>query len=172
MFKIKTPHRRPLKHLLNMYGLFAVAATATVMLHLGAAVSGGLAVPEEASLLALCATFLTCAAISLVGGIVVTATLRRAFNLVQTGRLVQYSGFWLASWLGLKLSAYFFAAITLTAPITAGFLCFAIAFGLATALGEVPWRGRTWLPSAKRTAASPAQKPTGRPGQNSSNKNG
>jgi hypothetical protein len=168
MFRIKTPHRRPLRHMFNMLGLFTFAAIATIGLHLGAAINAG---PSGIPFLALAASALTAGAISLVVGIIVTATVRRALNLVQTGRLIQYSGFCLAGWLGLNLSAYFFSAITLTAPFVAGFFLFAIAFGLATALGEVPWRGRTWLPmAAKKSAAKPVEKPTESGDQNSNKK--
>ena len=159
MFKIKTPHRRPLRHLLNMFGLFVSGAVTTVGLHLGATVTAGGATGMP--ILPLIASALTAGAISLLGGVLVTATVRRVLNLVQTGRVIQYAGFSLASLLGLKLAAYFFAAITITSPLLAGFCLFAIAFSLATALGEVPWRGRTWLPMrAKKAAAKAADKPT------------
>jgi len=151
MFKIKTPHRRPLRHLLNMYGLFVVAALATMFLPVGATITGG------AAPLGVAFTALTAGAIGLLAGIVVTAVTRRVLLLTQTGRLIQYTGFWLASWLGLKAAAYFFAAITLSAPALAAFVLFAIAFGAATALGEVPTRGRTWLPVADKKAR--AKKP-------------
>lgn len=148
MFKIKTPHRRPLRHLLRMYGLFVVAAFATLFLHAGATIGGASA--SAPSLLAVVLTGLTAAAIALLAGILVTAMTRRLLRLTQTGRLIQYTGFWLASWLGLKAGAYFFSAVTLTYPALAGLVLFAIAFGSATALGEVPWRGRTWLPVADK----------------------
>jgi hypothetical protein len=171
MFKIKTPHRKPFWHMLKMLVLFLFAAIMTLVLHLGAAISSHEVHLSGATVVALRYSFLTTAAVSLLAGIIVTATLRRAFNLVQTGRLVQYSGFCLSSWLGLQLSAYFFGAITLTAPIVASFALFAIAFGLATALGEVPWRGRTWLPMAKKkTAPRPSDQPQEGPGQDSNKK--
>jgi hypothetical protein len=169
MFKIKTPHRRPLRHLLNMFGLFTFGAAATVGLHLGALVTAGSA--SALPIMALVASALTAGAISLLGGVLVTATVRRVLNLVQTGRVIQYTGFTLASLLGLKLAAYFFASITLTAPLLAGFSLFAIAFGLATAFGEVPWRGRTWLPMrSKKAPAKPADKAVGESDKNPNKK--
>ena len=166
MFKIKTPHRRPLRHLLNMYGLFVVAALATTLLHAGATITGG------ASLVSVACSALTAGAIGLLAGIVVTAVTRRVLRLTQTGRVIQYTGFWLASWLGLKAAAYFFSAITLSAPAFAGFVLFALAFGAATALGEVPTRGRTWLPVAdkKARAKDSAKDPAKQPAPKSPNK--
>jgi len=154
MFKIKTPHRRPLRHLVNLYLFFLLGSFVTVFFHLG--LTAG-AAPDVSSFLALSETSLCVAAAGLAGGIAVTAIVRRLFNLLQTGRIVQYAGFWLASLAGLKLANHCFGTITITAPLVASFLVFAIAFGLATVLGEVPWRGRKWLPvRAKSRAAVPS----------------
>ncbi|MBU6453503.1 MAG: hypothetical protein KGS72_17115 [Cyanobacteria bacterium REEB67] len=147
--KIKTPHRQPLWHLARMFGLFVLAAALTVSLQLGAESI----VPASATRAVIAASrieaSLTAGAISLLLGILVTASVRRAFNLVQTGRWIQYAGFWFSSWIGLVLASHWFGAYELTVPALAGFSFFALAFGFATALGVVPWNGRTWLPMKK-----------------------
>jgi hypothetical protein len=147
--KIKTPHRQPLLHLAKMFGLFVLAAALTVSLQLGAEsiVPGGASRAVIAT--ARIEASFTAAAISLLFGILVTAGVRRLFNLVQTGRFIQYAGFWLSSWLGLVCAGRWFEAFSLSSPALAGFCFFALAFGFATALGVVPWRGRTWLPMQK-----------------------
>ena len=135
---IKTPHGNPFTHLRNMFGYFFAGAVLTIMIGLGVQVGSVLA--------ALLASALA-AAIALLGGIFVTMIFRTAFKLSQTGRILQYAGFWLACWLGLETAAAVFAdTLTLSNSFVAGLAFFAIGFGAATVFGQVPWRGRSWLP--------------------------
>lgn len=140
---IKTPHGNPLRHMRNMLGYFLAASLIVIFAGLGASSNGSIVSAVAASAVT--------AAIGLIGGIFVTMIFRSTFKLVQTGRWLQYAGFWLASWLGLTASAALFVgSVSLTSPLLASFLVFAIGFGSATAFGEVPWRGRTWLPVRRK----------------------
>ncbi|CAN5539870.1 hypothetical protein BH11CYA1_BH11CYA1_15000 [soil metagenome] len=135
---IKTPHGNPFTHLRNMFGYFLVGALLTVLIGLGVQVGSVVTAVLGAAL---------AAAIALLGGILVTMIFRTAFKLVQTGRILQYGGFWLACWLGLEAAA---AVFSNTLALSNGFLAslafFAIGFGAATVFGQVPWRGRSWMP--------------------------
>lgn len=141
-FTSGTPHGNALKHLRNMFGYFAASALLVLFVGCGASVASASIVPG------IFAALLT-AGIGLVGGIFATMFMRNAFGLVQTGRLLQYAGFWFTTWLALHIAAAAFGgAISLTAPLVAAFCIFALAFTGATAFGEVP--KRTWLPIKKK----------------------
>ena len=140
---IKTPHGNPFTHLRNMFGYFLAGALLTVMTGLGAQVVGSVLLAGLGAALA--------AAIALLGGIFATMIFRTAFQLMQTGRFLQYAGFWLACWLGLKVAAAVFAgSLTLSNSFVASLAFFAIGFGAATVFRQVPWSGRTWLPIRRR----------------------
>lgn len=140
IFKVKTPHRRPWRHLASMFGYFFVAALITTFAGLGASA------PSIGT--ALAASAVT-GFVSLVGGIFATMLLRSAFKLVQTGRILQYTGFWLATLPALSLAAWLTGATVGSAPLAA-LVVVAIAFAGATAFGEVPTKGRTWLPMRRK----------------------
>ncbi len=128
-----------MKHMRNLFGYFLAATLVVAFAGIGAEVAGSIWLAIAASAVV--------ASIALVGGIFVTMIFRTLFKLVQTGRILQYAGFWLTSFLGLKAAASLFAtALFVTNPLLASFVLFALAFGSATICGEVPMRGRTWLP--------------------------
>jgi len=140
---IKTPHGNPFTHLRNMFGYFLAAALITVMAGLGVQVGGPVLTAALGAAVA--------ASIALLGGIFATMIMRTAFKLAQTGRILQYGGFWLACWLGLEAAAALFAdSLALTNALAASAVFFGIGFGAATIFGQVPWRGRTWLPIRRR----------------------
>lgn len=144
MFKnLKTPHGpNPLAHARNLWLYFVAAAAFTTFAGIGVAANGWLAVVLAALLVG---------SVSIIVGIGTTAVVRRAFNLIQTGRFVQYAGFAFASFLGYVIAGSVLAGVTVTGALLAGLVTFGIAFGAATLLGEVPWRGRTWLPKARKS---------------------
>jgi hypothetical protein len=139
---IKTPHGNHFNHLRNMLGYFLAASLIVVFCGPGTSTTGSI----FGATLAAAIT----AVIGLIGGIFVTMIFRSAFKLVQTGRVLQYLGFWLASSLGLLAAAALSGSVAVSSPVLAGFAVFAIGFGSATAFGEVPWRGRTWLPLRRK----------------------
>jgi hypothetical protein len=136
--KIKTPHGNHFNHLRNMFGYFLAGALLTVFIGLGADVVGSLLSAALGAALA--------AAVALLGGIFVTMIFRTAFRLVQTGRILQYAGFWLSSWLGLEAAIAATGSLTLSNSFVASLAFFGISFGAATLFGQVPWRGRSWMP--------------------------
>lgn len=140
IFKVKTPHRRPWRHLAFMFGYFFVAALVTTFFGLGASA------PSIGT--ALAASAVT-GFVSLVGGIFVTMVLRSAFGLVQTGRVLQYAGFWLATLPALSLASWLTGATVGSAGLAA-LVVVVIAFTGATLAGEVPTKGRTWLPMRRK----------------------
>lgn len=135
----KTPHgNNPLTHALRMEVYFLTSAIVVFCLGVGATAGGALSLVAAALLWSL---------LTLVGGTLVTAVTRRSFNLVQTGRLVQYLGFGATSYLALLLVDWVFTTgVVSTAPALAAVVQFGLAFGAATLTGEVPWRNRRWLP--------------------------
>jgi hypothetical protein len=143
MFKnLKTPHgANPLSHARNLWLYFAGAALVTMLLGCGATAS---------SVLANIGASLVVGTVCILAGVGTTAFVRRAFNLVQTGRVVQYAGFVFASWLGFIAAGSVFGGVSVSNAPAAGVLTFALAFGAATVMGEIPWRGRSWLPRKKR----------------------
>ena len=131
-----------MQHLWKMFFYFLAAAAVTCVFGLG--VSAGDVLPT-----ALAAVLVSAGA--LIGGVGLTIGMRALFGLMQVGRLLQYTAFWLSAALSLKIigiigGLLFAASLTVNSALLAGFTVFAIAFAAATITGEVPTKGRTWLP--------------------------
>ena len=131
-----------MQHLHKMFFYFLAAAAVTCVFGLG--VSAGDILPT-----ALAAILVSAGA--LIGGVGLTIGLRALFGLMQVGRLLQYTAFWLSAAASLKIvgiigGLVFAAGLTVNSALLAGFTVFAIAFAAATITGEVPTKGRTWLP--------------------------
>ncbi|MBK9620873.1 MAG: hypothetical protein IPO31_17000 [Candidatus Obscuribacter sp.] len=144
-FKVKTPHRRPWSHLLKMYGYFLLGSLICMILGMGASLS---------TLSDIFAAAAITAALSLVGGIFVTASVRALFGLTQTGRLVQYAGFWLATLGALQLTDYFVPVYLLVGGTVAAFVIVLFSFAGAITFGEVPVKGRGWLPVRRKSGVA------------------
>ena len=130
-----------MQHLLKMFLLFLGAAAVTLIFGLGASAPG---------LVSGALTAVLVAAGTLAGGVGLTIWARSTFSLIQTGRFVQYASFWASSAVAFKLVALVFAlfgvTVALTSTALASFVTFALCFAVATAVGEVPVKGRTWMP--------------------------
>ncbi len=139
-----------MQHLWKMFFYFLAAAAVTFVFGLG--VSAGDILPT-----ALAAILVSAGA--LIGGVGLTIGLRAAFGLMQVGRLLQYTAFWLSAAASLKIVGIIgglvftdsAASLTVNSALIAGFTVFAIAFAAATITGEVPTKGRTWLPMKMKT---------------------
>lgn len=130
-----------MQHLHKMFFYFLAAAAVTFVFGLGVTVDGGLA-----SWLGAVVAGALVSAGALAGGVGLTIAMRSAFKLMQVGRFLQYAVFWLAAGLSLKLVGLVFTSLAVHSALLAGFAIFAIAFAAATITGEVPTKGRTWLP--------------------------
>ena len=131
-----------MQHLWKMFFYFLTAAAVTTVFGLG--VTAGDLLPT-----ALAAVLVSAGA--LIGGVGLTIGMRAMFGLMQVGRLLQYTAFWLSAALSLKIigiigGLLFAASLTVNSALLAGFTVFAMAFAAATITGEVPTKGRTWLP--------------------------
>lgn len=130
-----------MKHLRNMFLLFFGAAIVTMLTGLGASAPGLLTGGLAAALVA---------AGTLAGGVGLTIWARSAFGLIQTGRFLQWGSFWLSAAVSFKLTALilgvFGVAIWLPSLLLASLSTFGICFAVAMLLGEVPIKGRTWMP--------------------------
>ncbi len=131
-----------MQHLWKMFFYFLAAAAVTTVFGLG--VTAGDVLPT-----ALAAVLVSAGA--LIGGVGLTIGMRALFGLMQVGRLLQYTAFWLSAALSLKIigiigGLLFAVSLTVNSALLAGFTVFAIAFAAATITGEVPTKGRTWLP--------------------------
>ena len=131
-----------MQHLWKMFFYFLAAAAVTCVFGLG--VSAGDLLPT-----ALAAILVSAGA--LIGGVGLTIGMRALFGLMQVGRLLQYTAFWLSAAASLKIvgiigGLIFAASLSINSALLAGFTVFAIAFAAATITGEVPTKGRTWLP--------------------------
>ena len=131
-----------MQHLWKMFFYFLAAAAVTTVFGLG--VTAGDVLPT-----ALAAVLVSAGA--LIGGVGLTIGMRALFGLMQVGRLLQYTAFWLSAALSLKIigiigGLLFAASLTVNSALLAGFTIFAMAFAAATITGEVPTKGRTWLP--------------------------
>jgi hypothetical protein len=142
MFRIKTPHAAPLAHMLRMFGYFLYSsALIGILLQKSPSVPG----------ISTVASLLVTASLSLVLGLLVTIVIRWLATLTQTGRVLQYASFWLGSYSAVLIAtAVFPGAIWHYPPSPESLLIVVLAFGGATYLKEVPWKGRTWLPVAKK----------------------
>jgi hypothetical protein len=142
MFRLKTPHAAPIAHMLRMLGYFL--GSTTVM---GILLQSALSVPR----LSTVASLLVTAFLSLVLGLALTIVIRRLANLTQTGRYLQYASFWLGSYCAVLLATVLFPGVIWHhSHALESLFIFALAFGPATYFKEVPWKGRTWLPIAKK----------------------
>ncbi len=136
--KFKTPHGDAGAHLLRMCVIFILASLVDVFAQIGLTYSGGI-VSEALTAVLLALT-------TLAGGIVATMVLRTIFELHQTGRVLQYGGFVLASGAAIKASSLFVPSLQISNLWLAGAMIVLIAFAVATLTGVMPWRKRTWLP--------------------------
>lgn len=128
-----------MNHLRNMY-LYFLAATFTVF-----ALGFGTSITGSWLLAGLAAAAI--AGVSVVGGIYSTMQMRQRLNLMQTGRLLQYASFIAFAFFAVHVVGFVFAAaITVSSAFFTAIALVALAFGAATLFGEVPTRGRTWLP--------------------------
>ncbi len=125
------------RHFLNMLGYFIGAAALSMLLGLGVSAGGLLSGIAAAAIIG---------GVGLVVGLGATIVLRSVFSLMQTGRFIQYASFFLGTWLGVSLASLAISSLVVSSGWLAGLLIFAIAFGAATLTGEVPTKGRTWLP--------------------------
>lgn len=130
-----------MQHLHKMFFYFLAAAAVTFVFGLGVSVGAGVA---EVLGAALAATLVSAGALA--GGVGLTIALRSLFGLMQIGRILQYAAFWLAAAVSLKLVGLVFASPVVHSALLAGFTIFAIAFTAAIITGEVPTKGRSWLP--------------------------
>jgi len=132
-----------MQHLHKMFFHFLGAALLVCLCSLGLTTTGGF-------LLAALAMALVSAG-SLAGGVGLTIALRSVFGLTQLGRLVQYASFWLSASVSLAIVGWIFSeSLMIYSTLGAGFAIFAVAFTAATITGEVPTRGRSWLPMKMR----------------------
>jgi hypothetical protein len=125
------------RHFLMMNGYFIAAAAITLLLGFGVSAGGLLSGAIAAAVIGVTGMFF---------GLGATIALRAVFGLMQTGRVVQYLSFFLGSWLGVGLASLLTGSLVVSSGAGAALLTFALAFGAATLVGEVPWKGRTWLP--------------------------
>lgn len=140
--KLKTPHLFPARHAGKMVLLFAL-----MMLF----VSPFDILPSREFGYAYLLVVPVCAFVSVFLGTLTTAMTRAYFGLIQTGRVIQWTGFWLATSLSTGLASYLFTTdATLALSLYNGFVVFTGAFAAAYLLGEIPWRGRTWLPMKRK----------------------
>jgi Na+/melibiose symporter-like transporter len=124
-------------HLRNMF-LYFILGTLSVLVF-----GIGLTPGDNWAMLVLSLVLVPASTIVL--AITATMQLRQRLSLMQTGRFIQWGAFYLSALLALWLFSLA-GAITLSNGWLAALVLFAISFGAATAFGEVPWRGRTWLP--------------------------
>lgn len=142
MFKnLKTPHFNAGQHFFNMLIFFVGASFLTLSF------SGAIN-----SVLSLLGGGIVIGAVGMVLGLGLTIVFRSAFKLVQTGRFLQYACFWAGTWAGIKLAALIFSGLAVGSPLVVSLVIFALAFGGATWAGEVPTKGRTWLPKRRPAA--------------------
>lgn len=146
MFKrIRTPHGNAGVHLAKMW-LYFLAASFFV-LGFGC---GGVQVTGTPVLLGAGVIIGTG---GLLGGLLLTIIIRAAFRLRQTGRILQYLCFGIGIGLSISLAeALLFRALLIANPLLTAVAIFALSFGSATLTGQVPVKGRTWLPLPKSGA--------------------
>ncbi|MBX3151940.1 hypothetical protein KF728_17415 [Candidatus Obscuribacterales bacterium] len=125
------------RHFLMMNGYFIAAAAITLLLGVGVSAGSLLTGIMAAAIIGVTGMFF---------GLGVTIALRAVLGLMQTGRVVQYLCFILGSWLGVGLASLLIGSLSVTSGFGAALATFSLAFGAATLVGEVPWKGRTWLP--------------------------
>ncbi len=136
--RIKTPHGNNGQHLFNMLCFFC--ASAFLCLTFGNVVNN----PS-----ALLGGGLIVGGLGLIAGLLATIVFRIAFGLIQTGRFLQYACFWAGTYIAVVLADFLFIGFVSDNPVVLSLVVFALAFAGATVAGEVPTRGRTWLPRRK-----------------------
>jgi len=139
--RLKTPHLSPRRHALMMVAIFmfmTMLATLTGLI-------------QSSSLLNTVAAIAVSGIASVFLGTLLTASTRAYFGLIQTGRVIQYLGFWLATSLSVGASGYLFTnGTTFASSLFGGLVIFSCSFATAYLLGEIPWRGRTWMPMRRK----------------------
>jgi hypothetical protein len=139
--KLKTPHLSPRRHAVMMVVIFMSMTLLATM--------AGLV--QSSSFLSAIAVIVASGVTSVFLGTLLTASTRAYFGLIQTGRFIQYLGFWLATSLSVGLSSYMFTdGATFASSLFGGLVIFSCSFATAYLLGEIPWRGRTWLPMKRK----------------------
>lgn len=142
MIRIKTPHRKPLRHLLNFYAFFFSGSVCSLYWFHAPSAYG----------LAILAVAAFTAAMAVVGGLPMTIIVRALFGLVQTGRFIEYACFWLAASGSVYLSEKWFPNAAGNSPVALRALALvATAFVAASLAGVVPWKERSWLPIRKKS---------------------
>jgi len=129
-------------HFYKMIGYFSGASALALLL--GVFISAGGFLPGLVSAVII-------GAVALVFGLGSTIALRAVLGLMQTGRIIQYLCFIAGTWLGIGAASLVVSSLVVTSGFWASLLIFAVAFGAATLVGEVPWKGRTWLPKQMPT---------------------
>lgn len=124
-------------HFFKMLGYFMVAAA--LMLLVGYTMSAG-------SLLTGLISAVVIGGVGMSFGLAATILLRQWFSLMQTGRWIQYACFLVGTWLGVGLTSWLVDSFATGSSFFAALSVFVLAFGVATLTGEVPTKGRTWMP--------------------------
>lgn len=128
-----------LSHVSNMMVSFFAAVLAIFWFEIGA--------EAGPTFLQLAAPAAVTALITLVGGVFITQQSRALFNLAQTGRVFQYISFWLTGFAGLSISSWLFPqALEVHSFALASAAIVYLGFATAIFFGQVPIKGRTWLP--------------------------
>ena len=139
--RLKTPHLFPLRHAALMSAVFAFATVLVWLVQ---------AIPTHSYASSLAFIVVT-GVLSVALGTFSTAMTRAKFNLIQTGRVIQWLGFWLATSISVGLSSYLFADnASVASSLLNGGAIFACSFAFAYGIKEIPWRGRTWLPMRRK----------------------
>lgn len=140
MFKrIRTPHGNAGAHFAKMLLYFLGAALIVL-----AAGLWGIRASTWAAVLGSAAVI---SGGGLLSGLLMTIVLRAAFRLKQTGRILQYLCFGGGISLSISVAESFLGgALVVTNQMVATVAIFVLSFGTATLAGQVPFKGRTWLP--------------------------
>jgi len=129
-----------MSHLIKVILYFFGSALVALLFGLGAHFTAGSLLPGI-----VVAALVSVAAVA--GGVFLTVQARAIFSLMQTGRFVQYGSFWLAGAVALKIAALLFSSVlVVTSASLASFVALVVCFTTATLTGQIPWKGRTWLP--------------------------
>jgi hypothetical protein len=129
-----------MSHFVKTTLYFFAATLITLGFGLGASFSAGMILPGllVSLLVAAPATF---------SAVFLTMKARSSFSLMQTGRFVQYASFWATGAIALKIVSLIFASVIVVSNLAlASFSAMAICMISATLFGQIPWKGRTWLP--------------------------
>lgn len=134
-------------HPLKVFLFFVFASAVTMTLGLGVSLGGSLA---QAAFVAVASSAMV-GLFALGGGMGITIYSRSLFGLMQTGRVIQWPAFILSTWAGLSAAAWVFntlfgTALAVSSGLFASLAIFAMAFGWGYLRGEIPWKGRTWMP--------------------------